>query len=426
VSTSNPNFGSSLSYTATDVFLNLTGMLGAGTSLNQNQQSVASAINNFFNGGGTLPANFVNVFGLTGGSLANALTQLDGEAATGAERAVFQLTNQFLNLMLDPFVNGRGNAGFGGPAIGFAPEHEANLPPDIALAYASILTKAPPKQNFDQRWTAWGSAYGGSNTANGNAAVGSNNITASTFGFAAGMDYHFTPDTIAGFALAGAATNWGLASGLGTGRSDALQAGAYGMSWFGRAYVAGALAFSNHWFTTGRTALGDQLTANFIGQSYGGRLESGYRTTPLPALGVTPYAALQAQAFHTPAYSETDVTGGGFGLTYAAMNATDVRTELGARFDDPTVIYGKPLILFGRLAWAHDFVSNPALGAVFQSLPGGSFTVNGAPIPQNSALASAGAELFLAANWSLLAKFDGEFGNGSQTFAGSGVVRYTW
>ena len=49
---------------------------------------------------------------------------------------------------------------------------------------------------------------------------------------------------------------------------------------------------------------------------------------------------------------------------------TDVRTELGARFDDPTVIYGKPLILFGRLAWAHDFVSNPALGAVFQSLPG--------------------------------------------------------
>jgi hypothetical protein len=27
------------------------------------------------------------------------------------------------------------------------------------------------------------------------------------------------------------------------------------------------------------------------------------------------------------------VTGGGFGLNYAAMNATDLRTELGARFD---------------------------------------------------------------------------------------------
>ena len=34
--------------------------------------------------GGTLPPNFVNLFGLTRGALANALTQLDGEVATGA------------------------------------------------------------------------------------------------------------------------------------------------------------------------------------------------------------------------------------------------------------------------------------------------------------------------------------------------------
>lgn len=108
------------------------------------------------------------------------------------------------------------------------------------------------------------------------------------------------------------------------------------------------------------------------------------------------------------------------------MNATDVRTELGTRFDDPTVIYGKPLILFGRLAWAHDFVSNPALGAVFQTLPGASFTVNGAPIPQNAALTSAGAQLFLTPQWAVLAKFDGEFASGSQTYAGTGTLRYTW
>ena len=106
---------------------------------------------------------------------------------------------------------------------------------------------------------AWGSAYGGANNANGDAAAGSNNVTASTFGFAGGMDYHFTPYTVVGFALAGAGTNWGLANALGTGRSDALQVGAYGISWFGPAYVAGALSFSNHWFTTNRSALGDQL-----------------------------------------------------------------------------------------------------------------------------------------------------------------------
>ena len=36
--------------------------------------------------------------------------------------------------------------------------------------------------------------------------------------------------------------------------------------------------------TTNRVALGDQLTANFDGQSYGGRVEAGYR------FAMTPYA----------------------------------------------------------------------------------------------------------------------------------------
>jgi uncharacterized protein with beta-barrel porin domain len=420
------NFNASLSYTATDVFLTLSPALGAGTALNQNQQNVATALNNFFNTGGALPQTFMNLFGLTGGALANTLTQLDGEAATGAERGAFQLTNEFLSLMVDPFVYGRaGGFGGGGGTVSFAPEREANLPPDIALAYSSILAKAPPP-TFEQRWTAWGSAYGGANNANGDPAVGSTNVSARTFGFAAGMDYHVTPNTIVGFALAGGGLNWGLANALGGGRSDALQAGAYSISYLGPAYLAGALAFTNHWFDTSRSALGDQLTANFVGQSYGARLEGGYRFGVLPTLGVMPYAALQAQDFHTPAYSESDLTNGGFGLSYAAMNATDVRTELGSRFDAPTLVAGMPLIFRGRVAWAHDFVGNPALSAAFETLPGASFTVFGAAIRHDSALTSAGAELFLTPRWTLLAKFDGEFANGSQTYAGSGTLRYSW
>ena len=414
-----PGASDSLSYDADHVYLNLTVPFTSYAGLNVNQQNVANALTNFYNTNGGIPAQF---FGLTPGGL----TQIDGEAATGAERAAFQLTNQFLELMLDPFVNGRGSTGgTGGPALGFAPDWQTSLPPDVALAYASILTKAPP-QNFEQRWTAWGSAFGGSNRTNGDPVVGSTTTTASTYGFAGGMDYHFTPYTVAGFALAGAGTNWGLANGLGTGRSDAMQLGAYGIEWFGPAYVAGALSFSNHWFTTGRSALGDQLSANFIGQSYGARLESGYRVAALPIFAVTPYGAVQFQDFYTPAYSETDATGGGFGLSYASMNATDTRTELGSRFDAPTLIYGKPLALYGRVAWGHDFVSNPSLSAAFQSLTGASFTVFGAPIPHDLALTTAGAQFFLTPQWTLLAKFDGEFGNGSQTYGGSGTLRYTW
>ena len=326
--------------------------------------------------------------------------------------------------MLDPSVDGRSSSA---TAIGFAPGQPASFPREIAPAYAGVL-KAPPKAaGFDQRWAAWGSGFGGSSTTEGDAAAGTDTVTAHTFGFAAGLDYHFTSDAVAGFALAGGGTNWGLAQGLGGGRSDAFQAGVYGTTHMGPAYIAAALAFANHWMTTNRIAFGgDQLTASFNGQSYAGRVEAGYRYAALPTIGITPYAALQAQSFHTPNYSETDLTGGGFGLSYSAMSATDTRSELGARFDDLMMLGAMPVLLRARAAWAHDWVSNPSLDAVFEALPGAGFTVNGATPPKNSALTSASAELHITADWSLTAKFDGEFASGSQTYAGTGTLRCTW
>ena len=78
------------------------------------------------------------------------------------------------------------------------------------------------------------------------------------------------------------------------------------------------------------------------------------------------------------------------------------------------------LALRARLAWAHDWVSDPTLAAVFQTLPGASFIVNGATPAKNSALASAGTELRLANGVTLLGKFDGEFASRSTTYAGTG------
>lgn len=424
-----PGFGASLAYTPDDVLLDMTAALGAGSALNGNQQSAANAINAFFNNGGSLPANFLSLFNLSGGNLATTLSQIDGEDATGAEKGSFELMSDFLNLMLDPTAGG-GGIGGGGNALGFQPEQDPTLPPEIALAYSKMLTKAPPKQTFAQRWTAWGSAFGAAAHFDGNAAVGSNSVSAQDFGFAGGMDYRISPDTTVGFGLAGGGTNWSLAQSLGTGRSDTFEAGVYAKTHAGPAYLAAALAFGNHWFSTARTAaLGDALQAKFDGQSYGGRLEAGYRYgLPLTRYiaGITPYAALQAQALHTPAYSETDLTGGGFGLAYNAMTATDTRSELGVRGDDLAMLGRMPLILRGRLAWAHDWVSNPAFGAAFESLPGAGFVVIGAALPKNSALTTAAAELHITANWSLTTKFDGQFGSGAQAYAGTGTLRYSW
>jgi autotransporter-associated beta strand protein len=442
------NFRASLSYPDNTAVLNLTAQLvpppnpptpptppGPPTpavppppTFTVNQLNVGNAIDNFFNNGGALPSTFLPLFGLTGGNLTNALSQLSGEAATGAQKVAFQLTDQFLNLMLDPFVDGR--SGIGGAdhsALGFAPEREA-MSPEIALAYASVL-KAPPKALpvYEPRWTVWGGAYGGSNRTSGDIAViGSHDLSARTVGFAGGFDYRLSPETVVGLAFAGGGTDWSLSQGLGGGKSDAFQAGIYGSTKSGPAYLAAAFAFANHWMSTDRLAFGDHLTADFNSQSYGGRLEGGYRFWT-PYGGITPYAAIQAQSFHTPGYTETGVIPNGFALTFNGRDATDTRSELGTRFDRVLAVYSNAVLAMrGRVAWAHDWVSNPTLTPLFQALPGASFIVNGATPAQNSALASAGGELRLANGVTLLAKFDGEFASHSSTYGGTGTFRYRW
>jgi uncharacterized protein with beta-barrel porin domain len=52
---------------------------------------------------------------------------------------------------------------------------------------------------------------------------------------------------------------------------------------------------------------------------------------------------------------------------------------LGGRFDRLLLLNPEAaLTLRARVAWAHDWISDPTLAALFQTLPGASFIVNGA------------------------------------------------
>jgi autotransporter-associated beta strand protein len=399
----------------------IAALLPAGIS--HNQSNVAAAIDRAYAAGGN-PSAIGGLFGFTGAALANGLSQTSGEAATGAQSAGYQTMNSFLSLMLDPLVQDHGG-GFV-PAIGYAPERQ--LAPAVAAAYAAV-TPADAARS-DRRWNVWGSGYGGSASSNGDPTTGSSNTTAQAYGFAAGIDTAITPQTILGFSLGGGGTSWNLSGGLGGGRSDVFQAGLYSSTRIGPAYVSAALAAAEHWASTTRTvtvAGSDTLAADFTAQSIGGRLEGGYRFGT-PGLGVTPYAAVTVQAFRTPNYSEHATSGSNaFALSYAAQTTTDTRTELGAWFDNAVALdRGNILMLGARAAWAHDFNTNRGITAVFQTLPGANFTVNGAAPSSDAALLSAKAELAMAGGWSVGAKFDGELGARSQSYAGTGLIRYTW
>lgn len=423
-------------YHANDITLYVTpanyqNLSAFGTKLSANETQVGGAINALRGTAGvrvkpTMTAGLGNLFMQQPRNLPGVMDSLSGEANTVAGHGAFQMTGQFLGLMVDPTTTGRAIGGV--PlANGYASEYQEGLATKAEAAFGSVL-RAPPAE---QRFGAWGSAFGGYNKTNGDASgTGTHDVTARAYGAAVGLDYRFTPDTVAGFALAGGGTDWSLSQGLGTGKSDAFQAGLFAKTHFGATYVAGAATAANHWMKTDRTAFGgDHVNASFNAQSYGGRLEAGYRY-PVRGVAVTPYAAVQAQTFRMPSYSETDLSGGAFALSYGAATTTDVRGEFGARFDGLMALSnGMPLALRARAAWAHDWVNNPTMTASFLAAPpgsGASFTVTGTSPAHDSALLSAGAELRITQSLSLGANFDGEFASGSQTYSGKATVRVSW
>jgi uncharacterized protein with beta-barrel porin domain len=274
----------------------------------------------------------------------------------------------------------------------------------------------------------WAAGFGGSQTTSGNATLATNDTTSRVFATAVGADYRFSPNTIAGFAMAGGGTNFSV-NGFGTGRSDLFQVGGFVRHTVGPAYFTAALAYGWQDITTNRTvtiAGIDQLQARFRANAFSGRFEDGYRFAT-PWMGVTPYAAAQFTTFDLPAYAEQAIVGANtFALAYGARSVTDARSEVGLRSDKSWAMTDSVLTLRGRFAWAHDYNTDRSIGATFQTLPGASFVVNGAAQSADKALTTAAAEVKWRNGFSLAGTFEGEFSGNSSSYAGKGVARYQW
>lgn len=426
-----PTLSASLSYDPNNVFLNIgVNFTPSGGGLSINQQNVANTLTNFFNSTGGIPAAFAAL-------TPAGLTTASGELGTGIIQSAINADGQFLNLMLDPTVVGR-SSGF--TKAGSVPQFAES---DDAAAYASMRPATPREREAfamatkapllsaqpANRWSVWAAGYGGSAQVGGNAAIGSQDLTARVWGGAAGADYRISLDTLVGFALGGGGLNYSLANAMGAGSADLFQAGVYGRHNFGPAYISAALAYGWHDVTTNRSvalAGADQLQGRFKADTFSGRFEGGYRfATPLA--GITPYAAAQVTNFNLPNYSEVSLNGGGlFALNYAAQSLTDTRSELGLRTDKSYAMQNGVLTLRGRAAWAHDYNPSRAVTALFQTLPGTSFVVNGARVDADSALVSASAEMKWLSGFSIAGTFDGEFSGNVTSYSGKGVFKYSW
>ncbi|MGE0500271.1 MAG: autotransporter outer membrane beta-barrel domain-containing protein [Rhizobiaceae bacterium] len=430
-----PGIVSRLSYDASNAYLDVDLTMRGITGLTANTAGVASVLDAYFDRTGAIPAAFAFLDAV-------GLNQLTGEVATGAMGAGMDATSQFLNLIGD--AGSGGAVGTGGDPLEYTAGAAARADmargtgplsstralaalsgesEDAAAKAADALAMGSSHavdNAFATRWHLWGSAYGGGEQVDGNATVGSADLSARTWGLASGITRNFDGGRI-GLALGGAGTSFSLAGGLGSGNATSFNAGLHGTGYFGDGYVTAALAYGYHATRTSRAVPGDTLSARFGAQTFGGRLEAGYRLN-LGGVALTPFAAAEATAYRLPGYTETSALGGPFALAYASQTETAIRTELGAR---TAIALGSNARLTGRAAWVWNADSARAVTAAFQALPGTSFTINGAQPARHAALLKAGVE---AAFGNVTAKLaaTGEFSRNVTSFGAQAKVGFSW
>ncbi|MGL9617742.1 autotransporter outer membrane beta-barrel domain-containing protein [Bradyrhizobium sp. U531] len=354
-----------------------------------------------------------------------------GENLAQAQSGAFQLGNSYLSLLTDPFATNKiSTTG----TMSYAAEKP--VPAAVRSAFGAYMKAPPPILAYVPHWDVWGAAFGGANNTSGSVASGSSDVYTRVGGVAAGADYRFNADSLIGFSLAGGNINWSLTptvagAGQGGGTSDTFMAGVYGKYGAGPGYISAAGTYTNYWMGTSRSTTPglDLYKADFEAQGWAGRIEGGYKVGQYWTVNWTPYGAIQGQWFRTPGYAETTALGApALALTVVGRTATAYRGEVGLRTDKIMPVNGGQLNLFGKFAYAHDEISNPSATLNFVGLGGGGapFTVFGALPSRDLALTTAGAEWRTASGVSFLAKFDGEFGDRSQTYSGTGRIRYTW
>ena len=139
----------SLGYTGTAVTLNMSSGLGSISGLNANQKAVGNALDTAFNAPGASTGALGAIFS---GNVAQNLTQAAGETSTGSQQATFNAMTQFMGVMTDPMIDGRGAPVGSAGASQFAEEDSGSLAyvakgnprsKNEHDAYVAIYRKAP-------------------------------------------------------------------------------------------------------------------------------------------------------------------------------------------------------------------------------------------------------------------------------------------
>jgi autotransporter-associated beta strand protein len=399
----------SLSYDADTVFLtlNLNFARGAQTP---NQAAVAGALDAAYGSGlsGDLAAVTLALSGLTAAQGAQALAALGGQTYASFGSVSVQGGQSFMNAFTQQAGGGQGGG-------------------QVALAEACDVAC----DATSGRWGAWGGGLGAFGTVAGNA--NSPGLTYNLGGFAAGLDYRFTPNFVAGVTAGYNAATLYPQGAPGQGTVGTVQFGLYGEYTAGPAYVdalAGYARSDNRMMRqiiipglNLRTAWGQTHADQVFGQ-----LEAGYKLTVAPSFGgfVTPFARLQASTSTQAGFTETGADS--LNLVVASQTTNSLRTVLGAQLGASIDAgWRDKLDLTFRLGWSHEHADlNRPVGAAFAGAPAFTFTTQGAVAPRDGVILGLGAKTAIADATSLYLRYDGDLAGANTNHILSAGVRMTW
>lgn len=414
-------FNANLNYGPTSVTLGLQSSLMNTSGLGGNQISVGRALDWAFNAGPGLSA-MPGLFTLTSAQLPAALTTLSGSSASLQLSTAFTAGGQFATLL-----SAR-------PTTRNAQELS-----QAPLAQAPCTTVSENACDpATGGWGFWANAFGGAQWLNANSTTGAPSSQSAIGGGAVGADYRAGPDTLVGLAVGVSSTNYWMSTSGATGSATGVHIGLYGAHAWNGFYVNAALAYSI--FSANQTRFIAGIGTNETEQSQGtanqlgGRIEVGRPFSVGEALGgqttVTPFLALQPMQLWSPqmvenSFSQAGGTGS-FGLTYQSRSTFSLPLSLGAQVDARTELDGKPLDVWARAAWVHEFLTDRSVAAGFNVLPGTAFTVDGAQAASDAARIDLGLKYAVGSRTSLFANGNAEFSNRGQSVAGTIGLRYVW
>ncbi len=218
-------------------------------------------------------------------------------------------------------------------------------------------------------------------------------------------------------------------------RESKADVSSYSAALFGgRAFEVGAgklnllvgTAYTWHNIDTERYAnvagTSQKLTANYGANTTQLFTELGYAMALSERAGIEPFAGLAWSDLRTRGFSES---GGSAALSGQRNSDKQTSSTLGLRAQTAFLLGQTVGQLRATLGWRHAFGEvTPQSTMAFDG--GQAFTVAGAPIARNTALAELGADIAISRNATLGLNYSGEYGGGNREHAGSANVRWRY